>query len=131
METTVITTRLPMEMALKLRSIAKEEHLDRASLVRKMIMDEMDEYSLKKSAGAYRKGNVSLEEAAVRANVSIWKMMDYVRENNITPPPEKLEEMEDGLKRAEKILENQKNFATQNFNSQYSLYCDEKKRLRI
>jgi|GEM_PF-2861754 len=67
-------------------------------------MDKMEKHSLKKSTEAYGKGNASLEESAARANVSIWKMMDYARENNITPPPEKLEEMEDGLKRTEEML---------------------------
>jgi len=105
METKLITTRLPVEVVLELKSIAKEEHLNRASLVRKMVMDKLEEYSLKKSADAYRKGTASMEESAVRANVSIWKMMDYVRENNITPPPETPEEMEHGLKRTEEIID--------------------------
>jgi len=104
METEVITTRLPVEVVLKLKNIAKEEHLDRASLLRKMIMDKLEDYSLKKSADAYRRGNASLEEAAARANVSVWKMIDYVRENNITSPPETLEDMEAGFKRTEKLL---------------------------
>jgi len=65
----------------------------------------MEEYSLKKSADSYRKGNISIEEAAVRAKVSIWKMMDYIKENNITPRPETPDEMEDGLKRTAEIFE--------------------------
>jgi len=64
----------------------------------------MEEYSLKKSADSYGKGNISIKEAAVRAKVSIWKMMDYIKENNITPRPETLDEMEDGLKRTAEIF---------------------------
>ncbi len=104
METEVITTRLPLEVTMYLRNIAKEEHLDISSLIRKMVMDKMEEYSLKKSADSYRKGDIGIEEAAVRAKVSIWKMMDYIKENNISPRPETIDEMEDGLKRTEEIL---------------------------
>jgi len=104
METEVVTIRLHKEAVLVLRSIAEDEHLDRSALVRKMLMDELDEYLLKRSADAYRKGNVSLGEAAVRAKASIWKTMDYVRENNIIPPPEILEEMKKGLRRTEEII---------------------------
>ena len=69
-----------------------------------MIIDKLEDYMLNKSAESYMKGNISLEEAAVRAKVSVWKMMDYLRENNITSPPETLEEIEAAFRRTEKIL---------------------------
>ncbi|NQE52108.1 hypothetical protein C5S29_00845, partial [ANME-1 cluster archaeon GoMg3.2] len=52
----------------------------------------------------YKEGKVSIEEAAVRAKVSVWRMVEYLRERNINPPPETLEEMEGGLARTEEIL---------------------------
>jgi len=39
-----------------------------------------------------------------RAKVSVWRMVEYLRERNINPPPETLEEMEEGLARAEEIV---------------------------
>ncbi len=43
---------------------------------------------LKKAAASYQKGDISREEAAVRAKASIWRLRDYLRVNNITLPPE-------------------------------------------
>jgi len=51
-----------------------------------------------------KRGDTSLEEAAVRAKVSIWRMIEYLRKHNPTPLPETLEEMGEGLKRTEEIM---------------------------
>ena len=104
MKTEVVTTRLPSKYVSDLQSIAKEEHLERAALIRKMLLDSLEEYLLKKAAESYRRGDISIEEASVRARVSIWKMIEYLRRHNITPPPETLEEMDEGLKRTEEIM---------------------------
>ncbi len=34
----------------------------------------------------------------------MWRMIEYLRANNINPPPEDLAAMEEGLARTEKIL---------------------------
>ena len=34
---------------------------------------------------SFRKGECSLEEAANHANVSLWRMLDYVRKQNLWP----------------------------------------------
>ncbi|MEE8403428.1 MAG: hypothetical protein V3R93_06715 [Candidatus Hydrothermarchaeaceae archaeon] len=100
----VIATRLPEDAVEELRRLAKEEHMERSALVRKMLLDSLEESLLKKAAASYQRGDISLEEAAVRAKTSIWKTMDYLRANNILPPPESLKEMEEGLKKTEKAI---------------------------
>ncbi len=104
MKTEVVTTRLPSKYVHELQTLAKEEHLDRAALIRKMLLDSLEEYLLKKATESYQKGDISIEEASVRANVSIWKMIEYLRRHNITPPPETLEDMEKELKKTEEII---------------------------
>ena len=100
----VVTMRLPKEVIKELEDIAKEEHLDSLSLIRKMLLEEVEGYLLKRAAERYMRGEISVEEAAVRAKVSVWRMIEYLRERNINPPPETLEEMEEGLARAEEIV---------------------------
>lgn len=104
METNIVTARLPSKYIHELQSIAQDEHLDRGALIRKMLLDSLERYLLKKAAESYRRGDISLEEAAVRANVSTWRMIEYLRRHNITPPPETLEEMEEGFKRTKDIM---------------------------
>ncbi|OYT42552.1 MAG: hypothetical protein B6U86_00070 [Candidatus Altiarchaeales archaeon ex4484_43] len=104
METEVITTRLPRKYVSELQRLAREEHLGRSALIRKMLLSSIEEYLLKKAAESYQQGDISLEEAAVRAEVSLWRMIEYLRKHNITPPPETLKGMEEGLKRTEEIM---------------------------
>ena len=100
----LVTMHLPEEVIKELEDIAKVEHLDSMSLIRKMLFEDVEEYLLKRAAERYKEGKVSIEEAAVRAKVSVWRMVEYLRERNINPPPETLEEMEGGLARTEEIL---------------------------
>jgi predicted HTH domain antitoxin len=100
----VVATRLPEDAVEELKMLAKEEHLERSALVRKMLLKGLEESLLKKAAASYQRGDVSLEEAAIRAKTSIWKMMDYLRANNIHPPLEGLKEMEEGLKRTKSVV---------------------------
>ena len=89
----VITTRLKESEFKKLEEISKKEKLDRSSLVRRLILKGLEEYSIHESALLYQKGIVSLAEAATRAEVSIWEMMEYVETHNIRPPIERKEEI--------------------------------------
>jgi predicted HTH domain antitoxin len=100
----VVTMRLPEEVINELEDIAKTEHLDRVSLIRKMLLEDVERYRLKRAADRYMRGRISIEEAAVRAKVSVWRMVEYLREENINPQPETLEELKEGLARTEGIL---------------------------
>jgi predicted DNA-binding protein len=100
----LVTTRLPQESVDILENLAEEEHTDKASLIRKMLLSHMEEYLIQRAAELYRRGDASLEESAVLAHASVWKMMDYVRRNNIQPPEEPLEAFERSLEAARKLL---------------------------
>lgn len=100
----VVTMHLPEDVIKELDDIAKTEYLNRAALIRKMLLEDVEEYLLKRVAERYREGKISTEEAAARAKVSVWRMVEYLRERNITPPPETMEEMEEGLRRTERVL---------------------------
>lgn len=100
----IVTTRLPREVVLELDEVSKSEYVDRASLLRKMIIEHLREYIMSQAAVGYRKGLLSLEEAAVKAKVSIWQMLDYLIANNIPAPAESLAELEESLARTRTLL---------------------------
>ncbi|KKL59832.1 hypothetical protein LCGC14_1475630, partial [marine sediment metagenome] len=81
------------------------ERIDRSSLIRKFLIAQIQEYRLKASGEKYRKGLVSLAEAATLAKVSIYKMMEYVEREKIQAPSLTNHEMEEDLKRSKKIFE--------------------------
>lgn len=100
----LISTRIEEEYIKEIEQIALEESIDKSSLIRKWIISKIKEYRMQKAAEKYRKGLVSLEEAAVFAKVSLWEILDYIRENNIWPPVESDEELEEEFKLSKKFL---------------------------
>ena len=65
-----ISTTLDEKAAEKLERIAEKESLDRATLVRKFILQKLKEYEIKQMAELYQKGVVSLQEAASQPKVT-------------------------------------------------------------
>ena len=52
----VVTMHLPEEVIKELEDIAREEHLDSLSLIRKMLLEEVEGYLLKRAAERYMGG---------------------------------------------------------------------------
>ena len=88
-----ISTRLDDETAEKLEKIAEKENIDRSALVRKFILQKLREYDIKQMTELFKKGIVSLQEAASQANVSLYAIMEYVQKENIYPPDQAKEEI--------------------------------------
>ena len=75
-----VSTRLENDEKFKLDSIAQEEHLDRSTLIRKFLLEQIKLYEMKKWGHTFQKGTVSLQEAASLTNVSIYEMMELCSE---------------------------------------------------
>jgi len=103
--TDVISTRLDEKEIEELNKITERERIDRSSLIRKFLLAQIQEYRLKESGEKYRKGLVSMAEAATLAKVSIYRMMEYVEREKIQAPSLTDLEMEKDLKRTKKFFE--------------------------
>ncbi len=102
--TEIISTRLKKEEIDELNRISEREHIDRSALVRKFLIRQVQEYKMRDMAERYRKGLVSLAEAATAAGVSIYEMMDYLDREKITPPQTTAAEFNDTLADAREIM---------------------------
>lgn len=89
-----VSTRLNEKELKKIEQVAKKENLDRSTLIRKFLLNGLKEYSMEESSKLYQEGRVSLAEAAMIAEVSLWEMIDFVQRRNIRPPIESIEEIE-------------------------------------
>ena len=89
-----VSTRLNEKELEKIEQIAKKENLDRSTLIRKILLNGLKEYSMEASGKLYQEGYVSLAEAATISEVSLWEMIEYVQRKNIRPPIENIEEIE-------------------------------------
>jgi len=103
--TDVVSTRLDEKEIEELNMISERERIDRSSLIRKFLLAQIQEYRLKESGEKYRKGLVSMAEAAILAKVSNYKMMDYVEREKIQAPFLTDSEMEEDLKRSKKLFD--------------------------
>lgn len=100
----VVSTRLKKDEIKELNEISENERIDKSALIRKFLLNQIVVYRLKQMGEKYRKGLVSLAEAATLAKVSVYDMMEYIQREKIQPPALSKEEMEEELKNAQKIL---------------------------
>ena len=101
----VISTRLKKEEIEELNKISAEEHIDRSALMRKFLLQQLKEYRLKRVSEKYRKGIVSMAEAATLAKVSIYEMMEYCRREQIRPIEPSPAEMDEEFSDAREIFQ--------------------------
>lgn len=101
-----VSTRLDENDVKKLDKIADKEKVDRASLIRKFVLQKLEEYEVQKMARLYQKGVVSLQEAATQAKVSLYEMMEYVNKENIHPPEQTDEEILTEIEESKKYFKN-------------------------
>ena len=100
----VISTRLKKEEIEELNEISAKEHLDRSTLMRKFLLQQIKEYRLKNVSERYRKGIISLAEAATLAKVTIYDMMEYCKREQIRPIEPDSSELAKDRKNAEEIF---------------------------
>ncbi len=62
--TDVVSTRLDEKEIEELNQICEKERIDRSALIRKFLLAQIAEYRMKEAGEKYRKGLVSLAEAA-------------------------------------------------------------------
>ena len=95
-----VSTRLEDDIVSKLDNITKKEKIDRSSLIRKFILEQIAQYEMRRVGELYRKGLVSLQEAATQANVTIYEMMDFLQKEKIRPPLESSDEISSGIEKS-------------------------------
>ncbi len=78
-----LTTRAPDSLAKEIEILAKEEHLDRSSLIRRLLAEAVEEKRKRKALRLYAEGKVSMGKAASIAKISIWEMMDLIRDKGL------------------------------------------------
>ncbi len=99
-----VSTRLENDEIERLNEIVAAEKIDRSALIRKFLLQKMEEYWMRKEAEYYRKGLKSLQEVATAAGVSLYDMMDFVQKEQIRPPNLSENELEEEFARGEELF---------------------------
>ena len=99
-----ISTRLEENEVKKLDEITEMEKMDRSSLVRKFILEQIKIHEMRRTSEFYRKGLMSLQEAATAAGVSVYEMMDHLQKEQVRPPLQSREEILEDIEMSSRFL---------------------------
>ncbi|MHA1659909.1 MAG: hypothetical protein ACTSUT_12415 [Promethearchaeota archaeon] len=106
--TDVISTRLDKKEIEELNKICEKERIDRSALMSKFLLTQITEYKMKEAGEKYRKGLISLAEAAILAEASIHEMMNHVEREKIQLQALSDKEMKEELTKAKELFKNMK-----------------------
>jgi predicted HTH domain antitoxin len=93
----LISTRLPADIEKELEKLAKREKVKKTVLFRKVLIIGLQELKEDYAMELYRQGKVTLWKAAELAGLSLWEMIDRIREKKI-PVKYDVEDAKDDLK---------------------------------
>lgn len=93
----VVSARLPQNRVNQLEDIAREEKVDKTTIIDRALENYIQEWRLEKAIETYRDGTSTLPRAAEIADTTIWEMINKLNERRI-PSQYGLEELEEDLK---------------------------------
>ncbi|MDQ2910862.1 MAG: hypothetical protein M3R39_07595 [Actinomycetota bacterium] len=79
MKTEQINIRLEADIVSALERVAREEALDRATAIRRLLKTSIKQWELEHALVAYRRGELSLGRAAEEAGLTQWELIDAAR----------------------------------------------------
>ena len=82
--TEIVSTRVSEDMAKEIKEIEKEEKSDRATVVRKLLARAIADRKLERSLELYSSGKVTLWKASKIAGLSLWEMIEIVKQRKIS-----------------------------------------------
>lgn len=80
---TLISTRIPENIEKELSWYANKEKIGRTIALRKIIDRGLKEIRIEHALDLYRKGKIGMGRTAKIAEVSIWEILDIIREKRI------------------------------------------------
>lgn len=95
----LISTRIPEDIEKELIWYADKERIGKTIALRKILDRGLKEIKLEHALDLYKKGKVTLWKAATIAGLSLWEILDIVRERKI-PMYYTLEDVEEDIRTA-------------------------------
>lgn len=79
----IITTRVPEDFLEELRKISEKENIDVSTLIRKLLLKSMEEWRLNTCIEKIKNHKISIGKAAELCKVSIWELLEILKENSV------------------------------------------------
>ena len=93
-----ITTRIPEEFLVRIKELAERENLDTSAVIRRLLARALEEEKFKITLEKLSLHKISIGQAAKILNISIWEMLEIVKENNLDWTEYNDKELEHDLK---------------------------------
>ena len=81
--TATVSTRIDENILLEIDELSKERQMDRASLLRNLIVEGLAIEKKKKVLNMYKERKISMAKAAEMLNIDLWQMIDIIKEENL------------------------------------------------
>lgn len=78
-----VTTRLDDEYIKKIDVMATKRGIDRSSLLRLLLLNSLNDFTIKESMEAYGAGRITLWEAAHNCNLTLWEMILKIKREGV------------------------------------------------
>src|SRR5712691_1489057 len=86
MSTEQINIRIDADLVSALERVAREEALDRATAIRRLLETSIRQWELEHALVGYRRGELSLGRAAEEAGLTQWELLELLREARVAYP---------------------------------------------
>jgi len=97
MKEEMVAARLPETLVADIKKIEGIEQTDRSTVLRKLLYKAVKDWKKEHAARLYAEGSLTLERAAMDADVSVREMMEYLKQRKI-PAQYDIEDLEEDMK---------------------------------
>lgn len=97
-----ITTRVPDDIEKKIENISRIEHLDKSTVVRRLLCDAIQEWMIEHALAQYKDGKITIGRAANIAGIPLREMIAIASKKGI-PFQYGLDDLEEDFRAAEKL----------------------------
>src|SRR3989338_3116445 len=97
-KTKLMNARVPVVIMSEVENIAREEHTDKSSVVRKLLDRSIKNWKLEKASKMYADKKVTLKRAAEIAAVSVREMVNCLQGKELEIGNLSVEDLEDDIR---------------------------------
>ena len=78
-----LTTRVDERLAKLIDEVAREERMDRSTVMRRLLAKAVRDWLIERSLKDYEEGKITLWQAAKTCGLSLWEMIDEIERRGI------------------------------------------------
>ena len=81
-----LTTRVDEKLAELIDEIAKQEGMDRSTIMRRFLSKAVRDWLIEKNLKDYEEGRITLWQAAENCNLSLWEITNEAKKRDVIVP---------------------------------------------